>query len=106
MNINRESMDGSQRMRGFKQFGYSCMQCRSTLLKNGRISLTCLLRALKSLAEKEELDMDRVRLPNDADTDRVMNGGCPGGVVTDVVIGGDFVDFAAAAEPAREEEEL
>jgi hypothetical protein len=62
---------------------------------------TCLfLPALKSLAEKEEFDMERVRLPNDADTERVKDGG--GGGCDDVV--GVF-DVVPLPEPRREEEE-
>ena len=63
--------------------------------------LTCLLpRALKSLAEKEELDMDRVRLPKDADTERVKDGweGVGEGVFAVV-----FVE--EEEDPRREEEE-
>jgi hypothetical protein len=52
---------------------------------------------LKSLAEKEEFDMDRVRFPKEADTDRVKEG-----------CAADLAGVALAAavvEPSREEEE-
>jgi hypothetical protein len=45
---------------------------------------------LKSLAENEEFDMDRVRFPKEADTDRVKDGT---GDLTGVVA------LAVAAEP-------
>ncbi len=58
---------------------------------------------MKSLPEKDELDMDRVRLPKDADTDRVNDG-------WDVVVGPDVGVFVVVVcllpeLPSREEEE-
>jgi hypothetical protein len=55
---------------------------------------------LKSLPEKEELDMDRVRLPKDADTDRVNDGWDVAAVPDD----GVFV-VVACLLPSREEED-
>jgi hypothetical protein len=57
---------------------------------------------LKSLPEKEELDMDRVRLPKDADTDRVKNGWDVVAVPDD---GDDAFVAVACLLPSREEEE-
>ena len=56
---------------------------------------------MKSLPEKDELDMDRVKLPKDADTDRVKDGAAAVPDEDD----GVFVAVCLLPEPMREEEE-